>query len=115
MKKITLLVLLLCGVLLTGCYNTRILVGNIKPNEPLVEVNKQWNGHFLFGWIPGKNAKMNPAPYVNNHTDYVIRTYTSFLNGLVGAVTLGIYTPTQTKFYLPVQSTQTSPVQSTQK
>lgn len=106
MKKLALLTLLLGGVLLTGCYNTRILMGNVKPNEPLVEVNKQWNDHFLYGWIPGKNAKMDPAPYVNNQPDYVVRTYTSFVNGLVGAVTFGIYTPSQTKFYLPVRATQ---------
>ena len=34
---------------------------------------------------------------------FVVQTSTGFLNGLVGGVTGGIYTPTQTKFYLPVE------------
>ena len=36
-------------------------------------------------------------------TTPTVQTSTGFLNGLVGGVTAGIYTPTQTKFYLPVE------------
>lgn len=113
MKKI--LLLLLAAISLTACYNTRIMVGNVQPKEPLVEVNKQWNSHFLAGLIPCKNAKMNPAVYVDNAPNYVVRTYTSFVNGLVGVVTFGIYTPTQTKYYIPMRdmkNNQTSGAQT---
>jgi len=41
MKKVLLTALVAVATLsLTSCYNTRILVGNVEPTEPLVEVNK---------------------------------------------------------------------------
>ncbi len=101
MKK---LIFALAAVLiLSSCYNTRVFVGDVKPKEPLVEVNSEWNHHFLFGLIPSGNATMQATDYVNSQPNYVVKTYTSFLSGLVGGITMGIYTPTQTKYYLPVK------------
>jgi hypothetical protein len=57
----TIIALVLASMLFTSCYNTRLLVGNVAPTEPVVEVNKEWNHHFLVGLVPGNNAKMNPA------------------------------------------------------
>lgn len=104
MKKILLLLFVI--VSLSSCYNTRIFVGNVTPKDPVVEVNKQWNSHFLAGLIPAKNAKMNPSNYVDTISNYVVKTHTTFLNGLVATVTFGIYTPTQTTYYVPLKSIQ---------
>lgn len=87
----------------TSCYNTRILVGNVKPKEPLVEVNSEWNHHLIYGLVPLGNTTMVAADYVNNKPDYVVKTYTSFLSGLLSGITFGIYTPTQTKYYIPLR------------
>lgn len=104
MKKITLLLLTAVCLSFSSCYNTRLLVGNVDPKEPTVEVNSIWTNHFLFGLIPGKNATMNASEYVKGQNDYVIKTNTNFLNFLVGGITLGIYTPTQTIYYTPLKS-----------
>lgn len=100
MKK--LLILAGAAICLTSCFNSRILVGNIQPSDTVIEVNKQWNSHFLYGWIPGRNAKMNAQQYVGNAENYMVKTNTTFVNGLVSAVTFGIYTPTQTRYYIPL-------------
>ncbi len=99
MKKI--IFALAATLVLASCYNTRVLVGNVKPNEPMVEVNSEWNHHFLFGLVG--YSEMKGADYVNNRTDYAVKTYTGFLSGLVGGITFGIYTPTQTKYYIPLR------------
>lgn len=91
----------ICVLLLTSCYNTRILVGNVNPNQELRKVNKCWNGHLLGGLIPLGSAKVHPQNMVNGYSDYMIKTNTNFLNMLVSGVTFGIYTPTQTTFYVP--------------
>lgn len=58
---------------------------------------------FVGGLIPGGNTTMTASEYVDDADSFVVQTSTGFLNGLVGGVTAGIYTPTQTKFYLPVE------------
>lgn len=89
---------------LSSCYNTRILVGNIEPKAPVVEVNKEWNHHIIFGLVPLSNAYENPKDYLpQGQVNYVVKTNMSFLNMLVQGVTMGIYTPTQTKFYVPFE------------
>lgn len=105
-KKLT--ILLFVAIAATSCYNTRVMVGNVSEKEPLVKVNKQWNSHFIAGLVPAKNAKMNPADYVNGAENYVVRTYTSFANGLVSFVTFGIYTPTETAYYIPAKDLKTT-------
>lgn len=91
----------ICVLLLTSCYNTRILVGNVNPNQELRKIGSRWNGHLLGGLIPLEDAKVHPQDMVNGYSDYMIKTNTNFLNMLVSGVTFGIYTPTQTSFYVP--------------
>ena len=88
---------------LTSCYNTRIVVGTVERNEPLIEVSREWNHHLIYGLVPLNNATMKAQEYVGNHRNYVIRNYWSFLNGLVGSLTCGIYTPTSTVYYVPLK------------
>jgi hypothetical protein len=45
---------------------------------------------------------MNPSEYVGGKSDYVVRTNMNFWNSIVGGLTVGIYTPTQTTYYLPI-------------
>ena len=89
---------------LSSCYSTRILYGNVERNEPLVQVNREWNHHLIAGLIPVGNGKVEAAEYVGGAPDYVVKTNMSFLNLLVSGITFGIYTPTQTKFYVPLRS-----------
>ena len=95
---------LLVAVTLTSCFNTRILYGDVQREEPLVEINKvAWTHGFLFGLIPGNNAVLDSKAYVGDRDNFVVKTNQSFINLLVGGLTCGIYTPTQTKFYVPLK------------
>lgn len=113
MKK--LLPAALCLIAMTSCYNTRLIVGNVKPNEPLIKVSSEWNHHFLYGLVPLDNATMKTEEYVDGHPNYVVRTYTSFLNGFVSSLTCGIYTPTQTAYYLPLRALHQSAADTSDK
>ena len=101
MKKI--LFAVACTAVLTSCYNTRVTVGNVEKHEPLIEVSREWNHHLICGLVPLDNAHMNAREYTGAYSNYVIRTHQSFLNGLVGAITCGIYTPTSTVYYVPLK------------
>ena len=71
----------------TGCFHQVVQTGN--PAGATV-VDKQFVPGWLFGLVPNtevdvrKECPMGVA---------VVETETSFVNGLVGAVTLGIFTP----------------------
>ncbi len=104
MKK--LLVLAICAIALSSCFNTRVLVGDVKPTEPVVEINKVWNHHLIYGLVPLGNATMSAADYVGQRPNYVIKTNQSFLNQLVTGITFGIYTPSQTIYYMPVKDAE---------
>lgn len=98
---------IIAGVLLmTSCYNTRMVVGNVRENEPLVEVSREWNHHIIFGLVPLNNATMHTEEYVGGYANYVVKTNTGFLNGLIESITFGIYTPTQTIYYIPLRDLQ---------
>lgn len=85
----------------SSCFTTRVSVGDVSPNQPMMKVNSVWNHHILWGLIPLDNASMRADTYIGDRTRYVIQTNQSFLNQLVSACTFGIYTPTTTTFYLP--------------
>lgn len=99
MKK--LLLIAAAALVLSSCYNTRIIVGNVMPNEPLVKVSTEWNHHLIYGLVPLDNSTMQAEDYTAPYENYVVRTYMSFLNGLVSGLTWGLYTPTQTSYYVP--------------
>ena len=91
---------------MTSCYNTKLLVGDVKPNEPLVKVNREWNHHLIGGLVPLGNTKMKTSEYVDGRANYVVKTNVSFLNMLVSYLTCGIYAPSQTTYYLPLKEVQ---------
>ena len=96
----------LIALIMPSCYSTRVLHGDVEPNEPLVQINRQWNHHVIGGLIPVGCNKLEAAEYVNDAPDFVVKTNQSFLNLLVSGITCGIYTTTQTKFYDPLRVLQ---------
>lgn len=107
MKKLFLL--LVCAIFMCSCYNTRILVGNVNEKTPAVEVNQITNHHLIYGLVPiGKNRCVELKDYVGNRENYIVKTNTSFINGLLMWITCGIYTPTTTTFYVPLSDINAS-------
>ncbi|MHC5354515.1 Bor family protein [Myroides sp. LJL115] len=102
MKKITkFLVLSVVAMTMTSCYTGKLAVGQTTINEPVIEVNKVKNHALILGLVPLDNGH-KASEFVNNNPNYVVKHQMSFIDGLLGFVTLGIYTPTTTTFYMPV-------------
>ncbi len=107
MKKNTLLAVCLSVVLmLSSCYSSTVCVGNMKPSTPAVKVNTVHNSHFISGLIG--EGEFRGKDYVEGATDYKVKHQITFLDYLIGGVTLGIYTPSTTKFYVPLKSIKTT-------
>ncbi len=102
MKKV--LFLAATAFVLSSCYNTKVYVGNVKKEDKVVKVKSVTNTHLIGGLVPLGSAKVDPKPYVGDRTDYVVKTNQTFWNGLLGGITMGIYTPTTTTFYVPANS-----------
>ena len=92
-------------LLLSSCYSSTVNMGDMAPNDPAVHVATSHEAHFLRG-LAG-SAKREAKDYVGENKDYRIKQYQSFVDGLLGSITLGIYTPTTTKYYLPYGATAT--------
>ena len=99
MKK--LLFAIFCVATLSSCYNTRVLVGDVQPKEPLVKVNSEMNSHWLCGLISGRGDQAKE--FVDGSTNYVIKTNFTFLDYIFSYVTFGIYTPNHTMYYIPLK------------
>ena len=85
--------------MLSSCYSTTVSVGEMKATDPAVEVVKVHNAHFVDGLV--NSVKKEARDYVGDNNNYRVKQYQSFVDGLLAGVTLGIYTPTTTKYYLP--------------
>lgn len=79
------------SMLLTSCYSYTSVVGNgAQGNSQVTE----WNHYVVYGLAPvGVSDSKAMAGGAENYT---VHTRQSFVNGLVSALTLGIYTPTIT-------------------
>ncbi|MDX9791625.1 MAG: Bor family protein [Candidatus Kapabacteria bacterium] len=93
MKKIikkSVLMLSVC-VMLTSCYSYTSVVG--KGAKTGVQSTK-WNHYVIYGLAPvGVSDSKAMAEGAENYT---VHTRQSFINGLISAITFGIYTPTTT-------------------
>ncbi|MBQ6210262.1 MAG: Bor family protein [Prevotella sp.] len=99
MKTISNLMVAFCIVAtLESCYSSSVYVGKLHPQEDVTCVGTSHNAHFFGGLIGTK--KIKAKKYVENVTDYRVKTFHSFVDQLLGSITLGIYTPTTTKFYV---------------
>ena len=79
------------SILLTSCYSYTSVVG--KGAQGNTEVTK-WNHYLIGGLAPvGVSDSKEMADGAENYT---IFTRHSFVNGLVNALTFGLYTPTTT-------------------
>lgn len=100
MKKALLIVAMCIG--LTSCYTTRTYVGNIKPGEPTIKVNELHVHHLLCGLVPISNHEIEPTKYINKHKNFVVKNQLTFIDGLIGTLTGGIYTPSTVTFEIPI-------------
>ena len=87
MKTKFLLVLTFCMIAITGCYTTTIETGLPASN---MTITKNWATGWVYGLVPPKTVE---AAAQCPHGVAKVMTQLSFPNQLVGALTLGIYTP----------------------
>ena len=82
---------LIASMMLTSCYTYETVVGKGAQGTT---ITKKWNHYVIYGLAPVgvSNAKEMAA----GATDYTVKTEQSFVNGLISAITFGIYTPTTT-------------------
>lgn len=98
MKAKTLAIAAVSCMFLSSCYCDKISVGNISPGDELVHVSSVRNTHVLGGLIVSHNKVENQMQGIN---DYVIENKMTFGDLFVSGLTLGIYTPSTTKYYVP--------------
>jgi Bor protein len=87
MRSAGALPLLFALLLTTACYHQVVQTG-ATPGAQVVE--RPWTATWLFGLVPA--TEISTAAECPGGVA-VIETQQTFLNGLVGALTLGIYTP----------------------
>jgi hypothetical protein len=79
------------SMLLTSCYSYTSVVGNGAQGNSQVT---KWNHYVVYGLAPvGVSDSKQMA---NGAENYSVHTRQSFVNGLVSALTFGLYTPTTT-------------------
>lgn len=95
MKKIRFFftAVLLGGITLySSCYTYTFSVGEgAKSNEKVTKMNP----YFILGLAPGNVS--NPNELAGNAKDYEVTIQHTFVDGLLGAITFGIFTPTHTR------------------
>jgi hypothetical protein len=94
MKKtvLNLAFLLTVACLLPSCYSLTYAVG--EGPQKGIEV-KEKNHFFIYGLAKGKTS--DPTAMAGEATDYEVSISHTFVDGLISAVTFGIYNPTTTK------------------
>ncbi|TXK73351.1 Bor family protein [Mesonia sp. HuA40] len=84
-------VLFAASMLLTSCYSYTSVVGEGAQGS---NQTTKWNHYVVYGLAPvGVSDSKQMADGAENYT---VHTRQSFVNGLVSALTFGIYTPTTT-------------------
>ena len=84
-------ILFVSSILFTSCYSYTSVVGEgAKGNSETT----QWNHYVIYGLAPvGVSDSKQMADGAENYT---VHTRQSFVNGLIAAITFGIYTPSIT-------------------
>ena len=83
--------LVLGVMMLTGCYHVTVISGT-SPSPTVVD--KPWQNSFVYGLVPP--PELNVKEQCPNGVQKV-ETETSFVNGLVSALTWSLYTPIHAK------------------
>lgn len=79
------------SLLFTSCYSYTTVVGEGAQG---MNQTTEWNHYVLFGLAPV--AVSNSEEMAGGAKDYTVHTRQSFVNGLVSALTFGLYSPTTT-------------------
>ena len=94
MKKTILKSIAILGlaVIMTSCYSQTYTVGT--GSQTGVE-KKEKNHFFVLGLVAGSTS--SPTEMADGVKNYEVNTQHSFIDGLVNAITFGLYNPTTTK------------------
>jgi len=87
----TVAIIFATAMLLTSCYSYTSVVGNGAQGNTKVT---KWNHYVIYGLAPV--GVSNSKQMADGAENYTVHTRQSFLNGLVSAITYGLYTPTTT-------------------
>ncbi|MFK8102981.1 MAG: Bor family protein [Saprospiraceae bacterium] len=90
MKKVLLFSML--ALFLSSCYSVKYSVG--KGAQSGVEVKAK--NHFVVAGLAPIGEQKSPQELAGSATDYDVEITHSFVDGLLSAITFGIYTPTTT-------------------
>lgn len=92
MSRLSRLAVVAAAALLSGaCYRVTV-VSSAPAASAAPTITKPWNNSFIYGLVPP--APVNVAQECPGGVQKVV-TERNFLNGLVGGITWGIYTPLQ--------------------
>ena len=80
------------SMLMSSCYTQKYMVG--EGSQTGIET-KEKNNYFLFGLVDGKIS--DPKVMASDTENYSVTTEMTFVDGLLSALTWGIYSPTTTK------------------
>jgi len=91
MRTVSRLSLVVSALLVSACFHQIVQTGR-TPGTTVVE--RPWTATWLWGLVPAE--EINVVSQCPNGVA-TIETQQSFLNGLVGGLTLGIYTPQEVR------------------
>ncbi len=77
---------------MSSCFSHTYVVGNGPQTGADVTAK---NNFFVLGLIPGKVSE--PQKMAGDVQDFEVTEVQTFVDGLLGVITFGIYTPTTTK------------------
>ncbi|NDV83624.1 Bor/Iss family lipoprotein [Bacteroides sp. 51] len=100
MKKILFFAAL--AFMMSSCYTSSVYHGTVTKTTPQVEVAIVRNPIMLWGLLPLKNADQKASDNIGDKKNYTTKNTWTFTDGLLNCVTMGIYSPTSTKYYLPL-------------
>lgn len=101
MRTLKLLALSLALLSMGSCFTAKVAHGDMKIDDPSISVVSKKNHNLIYGLVPltkGYDAKQ----YIGDRKDYVTQFQHTFVDGLLNAITFGIYNPTTTTFYVPL-------------
>lgn len=94
MKKLltAIFVSIFLSTFMSSCFSHKFAIGD-GPQTGVQVVER--NNFFLYGLIPGKVS--DPQNMAGGAEDFEITEVQTFVDGLIGVLTIGIYTPSTTK------------------
>ena len=78
--------------MMSSCYSHKFTIGEGPKSGVMLE---EKNHFFLYGLVPGKVS--DPEKMAGDTNDYEVTEVHKFVDGFLGILTFGIYTPTTTK------------------